>query len=100
MRWGLLLWLCVACRPGSATRPATVVDAAGYATACARDDECAAVFFGDVCDCMCANAAITTRELPRYRTAAAAAGARCAARRMCKCLAREAICTAGQCALR
>lgn len=100
MRWSLLALLCVACRSGEPPLPNIPLDGSGYLTSCTKDDECAAVYFGNVCDCRCVNAAISTSEVPAYIAAAAAASSRCRNPRMCKCLDRAAHCVGGRCQLK
>jgi hypothetical protein len=73
-----------------------------YDTSCAVDDDCVAVFIGDVCPCGggCANAAINKRDQEQYREDYQDAYDSCSEQMECMmapCEPWRAYCPAGQC---
>ncbi len=74
----------------------------GYKNTCSAPTDCAPVFFGNVCGCACANAAINQSYLARYQADFDAAHAGCTPSAcQADCVASTATCAAGGvCALK
>jgi hypothetical protein len=74
-----------------------VILASDYDQSCAADSDCVAVIVGELCDCLCAMAAINKAELTKYEEAASdrACGTFCS-----PCGAPKAVaCDAGKCVI-
>jgi hypothetical protein len=79
----------------------SVPPAASNDLTCTKDEECAAVFAGDVCGCACTMQAIAAKDVSRYLADQAEARAACAERNVCgPCAAPPPVrCITGACTL-
>jgi hypothetical protein len=78
----------------------TTITAASYKSSCSVAADCAAVYFGDTCGCVCFNGAINRSDLPRYQADLAAVQSSCAPKAcLADCANPSPTCTAGVCGL-
>lgn len=75
------------------------MDASDYDQDCASDDDCVAVFVGDVCDCSCDVGAINKRDQGRYDEEKPECNAGCGGSVCGPCPSPIVVCEAARCAI-